>query len=58
MSARPTVPHLHFEVGRPDNPNDALTDDGLLIGYHLDPVICNIPGQTFVDGAVYVAADC
>jgi hypothetical protein len=52
--------HLHFEVAVPDNPATPITNDGTgsIIGYTLDPMICGIPGQTFVTGESYAAADC
>ena len=50
--------HLHEETGIPNDPGNPIDSAGFLIGYNLDPVICGIPGQTFVAGQTYTADDC
>ncbi len=59
--------YTHFATGSvtaagrpaiPNDPNNPIDNAGFLIGYNLDPVICGIPGQTFVAGQTYIADDC
>lgn len=50
--------HLHFEVAVPDDPINPITNDGFVVGYNLDPVVCGIPGQTFIAGQTYEADGC
>lgn len=53
--------HLHFEVGRPDDPNDAFWPiGGFLKGELLVPVICGIgtAQSWFVDGGDYPSGPC
>ena len=54
-----TGPHLHFEVGVPDDLSDPVnTVGGFIRGQNRVPVICGIPGNIFVDGQTYTAGPC
>lgn len=45
--------HLHFEVARPDDPNNAFQSvGGFLNGELLNPVICGVPGIHYFTRAV------
>jgi murein DD-endopeptidase MepM/ murein hydrolase activator NlpD len=50
--------HLHFEVGVPYDPDDPINGGGFLRGENRDPLICGIPGNTFVAGQTYTARAC
>lgn len=51
--------HLHFEVAIPDDPSDPIQVlGGFIIGSNRVPFICDIPGNIFVKGSTYTAADC
>lgn len=53
--------HLHFELGRPDDPTDASTaldKGGYLIGEGLIPRLCGVRGGVYVSGVTYTAAPC
>jgi murein DD-endopeptidase MepM/ murein hydrolase activator NlpD len=53
--------HLHFEVAVPIDPDDAVDDDGDIIGGHQRnriPWICGIDGRRFVDGQTVTAGPC
>lgn len=52
-------PHLHWEVGVPDDPSDAFSvSGGFIRGVNRIPVICDIPGNIFESGQTYTAAAC
>ena len=53
-----TGEHLHFEVAVPDDPDNPINEEGYIIGDNRDPVICGVPGETFVAGTTYTAAPC
>ena len=50
--------HLHFEIAVPDDPADPIDSAGFIKGENRDPVICRIPGNTFLAGETYTADDC
>ena len=61
-------PHLHFEVGLPNNPNDLTpfcVRGGFMLGggcgtfgVNLVPTVCDILNNTYVDSASYTANPC
>jgi hypothetical protein len=50
--------HLHFEIAVPYDATDPITNGGFIKGENRDPVICGIPGNTFVAGQTYTAGRC
>ena len=51
--------HLHFEVAVPWDLSDPYSESGGYVnGENRDPVICNIPGEVFLNADVYIAAPC
>ena len=50
--------HLHFEIAVPYDENDPITNTGFIKGENRDPLICGIPGNTFMASQTYTAADC
>jgi hypothetical protein len=50
--------HTHFEVVVPDDPANAITAGGFIIGQSRVPLICGIAGNVLYDGQTYVAGPC
>lgn len=50
--------HLHFEVAVPDDPANAISAGGFIIGQTRVPLICGIAGNVLFDGQTYVAGPC
>lgn len=50
--------HVHFEVGIPDDPANAITSGGFLRGVALAPRFCGVPGEVLARGVTYTATDC
>ena len=64
---RASGPHLHFEVGLPDDPNDLTPfcqNGGFMVGGSCDfgdnlpPTVCDIANNQYVDGSSYTANPC
>ena len=58
---RASGPHLHWEVGLPDDPTDPTPFDtlgGFLNGSNVVGQICDIPDNLFVSGEDYTANPC
>ncbi len=50
--------HLHFEVAVPDDPANAISGGGFVIGYARVPLICGIAGNVMYGGQTYIAKSC
>ncbi len=50
--------HLHWESGRPDDPDNPIDGGGFLIGQAYVPLICGIAGNVLYDGQAYTANPC
>lgn len=50
--------HLHFEVAVPDDPANAVSGSGFIIGYAKVPLFCGVPGNVLFGGLTYVAKNC
>jgi murein DD-endopeptidase MepM/ murein hydrolase activator NlpD len=51
-------PHVHLEVGIPDDVLNPLDGGGFLRGQSYVPLICGVPGNVLYDGEIHTANPC
>ncbi len=50
--------HLHFEVAVPDDPANAISGGGFIIGHARVPLFCGVGGNVLFGGQTYSAKSC